>query len=255
MTRTDELTNDITSVENTINALGNYLSAVTIAAIRHGIPADLASHIELDIRERIEICNTVREDYQSEKSMIVAGEITDAAFNSVVEELEDTVRDLEEKPVLKLSDNVVEIPLEKKDDLIDLNEPEEEYTIVKGIEVDAATRKVMEAHENRDMHAPLKVGDIFYSSWGYDQTNIDFYEVVGVTKSGKSVKIREIAKKTCYRADTMTATNLPDAGNYKTEPKTKRINTCKHYGFTLRMSSYETAWLWEGDAKNSSHYA
>ena len=24
----------------------------------------------------------------------------------------------------------------------------------------------------------VKVGDIYYTSWGYDQTNIDFYEVV-----------------------------------------------------------------------------
>ena len=28
-----------------------------------------------------------------------------------------------------------------------------------------------------------QIGDIVYSSWGYDQTNVDFYEVVG--KQGK----------------------------------------------------------------------
>lgn len=27
----------------------------------------------------------------------------------------------------------------------------------------------------------IKPGDIFYNSWGYDQTNVDFYEVVRVT--------------------------------------------------------------------------
>ena len=26
----------------------------------------------------------------------------------------------------------------------------------------------------------VKVGDIFYTSWGYEQTNVDFYQVVGV---------------------------------------------------------------------------
>ena len=26
----------------------------------------------------------------------------------------------------------------------------------------------------------VKVGDIFYDSWGYEQTNIDFYEVIQV---------------------------------------------------------------------------
>jgi hypothetical protein len=39
----------------------------------------------------------------------------------------------------------------------------------------------------------ITVGTIFYASWGYDQTNVDFYKVVEVSKSGKSVKIMECA--------------------------------------------------------------
>lgn len=35
-----------------------------------------------------------------------------------------------------------------------------------------------------------KIGDLFYNSWGYDQTNIDFYQVVKKTKS--AFVIREI---------------------------------------------------------------
>ena len=42
----------------------------------------------------------------------------------------------------------------------------------------------------------VKVGDLFYSSWGYDQTNIEFFKVVGLTKSGKSAKVRQIGSKT-----------------------------------------------------------
>lgn len=37
----------------------------------------------------------------------------------------------------------------------------------------------------------LKVGDILYTSWGYDQTNVDFYAVTRV--SGKRVYVRPIA--------------------------------------------------------------
>ena len=44
-----------------------------------------------------------------------------------------------------------------------------------------------------DTDTSIKVGDIFYTSWGYDQTNVDFYEVVGLTPSGKSVKLHSIA--------------------------------------------------------------
>ncbi len=39
---------------------------------------------------------------------------------------------------------------------------------------------------------PLKVGDILHSSWGYDQTNVEFYAVTKV--SGRRVWIREIAQ-------------------------------------------------------------
>lgn len=39
----------------------------------------------------------------------------------------------------------------------------------------------------------VKVGDFFYSSWGYDQTNVDFYKVVGVTKKG--VKVQQWTSK------------------------------------------------------------
>jgi len=38
----------------------------------------------------------------------------------------------------------------------------------------------------------VEIGDIFYTSWGYDQTNIDFFEVVAVTEKMATVKpIRE----------------------------------------------------------------
>lgn len=37
----------------------------------------------------------------------------------------------------------------------------------------------------------VKVGDFFVDSWGYDQTNVDFYRVVGMTPSGKSVRVQK----------------------------------------------------------------
>lgn len=38
--------------------------------------------------------------------------------------------------------------------------------------------------------APVKIGDFFSASWGYDETNVDFYKVLGFTPSGKSVKVQ-----------------------------------------------------------------
>lgn len=48
--------------------------------------------------------------------------------------------------------------------------------------------------KRREFSHDLKVGDIVYTSWGYDQTNIDFFQVVEV--KGKSAVIREIGAKT-----------------------------------------------------------
>ena len=40
-----------------------------------------------------------------------------------------------------------------------------------------------------------EVGDLLVSSWGYDQTNIDFWCVVGLTASGKSARIMPVAQR------------------------------------------------------------
>jgi hypothetical protein len=38
----------------------------------------------------------------------------------------------------------------------------------------------------------FKVGDILYSSWGYDQTNVEFYQIIETTE--KTVTFREICQ-------------------------------------------------------------
>jgi hypothetical protein len=50
-----------------------------------------------------------------------------------------------------------------------------------------AKRKAREEFVN-----PAKVGDIYYTSWGYEQTNIDFFQVVRLTPKG--VVFRKIAE-------------------------------------------------------------
>jgi len=41
---------------------------------------------------------------------------------------------------------------------------------------------------------PVGIGDIFESTWGYGQTNVDYYEVTAVSPKGR-VKIRSIKKR------------------------------------------------------------
>jgi hypothetical protein len=42
----------------------------------------------------------------------------------------------------------------------------------------------------------VQPGDLFYTHWGYDQTNTEMYKVISITKSGKSAKVRQIGMKT-----------------------------------------------------------
>ena len=56
-----------------------------------------------------------------------------------------------------------------------------------------ADQKVAERKAKSEWQHGLKVGDVFRSSWGYDQTNIDYYEVVAI--HGKAVDVREIGQQ------------------------------------------------------------
>jgi len=53
------------------------------------------------------------------------------------------------------------------------------------------------AKDRKERYAPhsFKVGDVFYASWGYDQTNIDFYKIVEL-KGKTMAKLVPIGAKT-----------------------------------------------------------
>ena len=38
-----------------------------------------------------------------------------------------------------------------------------------------------------------KVEDVFHSSWGYDQTNTEYYKIVEISKTGKTCKVVQVA--------------------------------------------------------------
>lgn len=91
------------------------------------------------------------------------------------------------------------------------------------------------------MTVDVKVGDVFACSWGYDQTNVNYYEVVSVTPSGKSVKIIPIWGKVVEGANGPCERTVPDRGNKRDwdvlewsnkhgdeiQPKTKRLQLSK----------------------------
>jgi hypothetical protein len=54
-------------------------------------------------------------------------------------------------------------------------------------------RKQARLEAKKRFHNPFQVGDIMHHSWGYDQTNADFYQVV--ESKPASVVLKKIASK------------------------------------------------------------
>lgn len=100
----------------------------------------------------------------------------------------------------------------------------------------------------------LEPGAILYSSWGYDQTNIDFYRVERV-KNGWAV-LQEIAKsETSDGPGTMTGRVVPvDPQKPVGDPFRRKIGECMGQP-CLKICSYEYAYPWDGRPKAVSHYA
>ena len=90
--------------------------------------------------------------------------------------------------------------------------------------------------------ADVKVGDIFVCSWGYEQTNIDFYKIVEVTKS--SVKYVRLGAERRYTGP-MQGECAPT--NQTSGPtKTARINVGLNGAVGFKVYSYASAYKWSG---------
>ena len=96
--------------------------------------------------------------------------------------------------------------------------------------------------------ALVNIGDIFVSSWGYEQTNVDFYQVV--EKKGSSVVIREICARSIDTkpgfspmSDHVVA--VKDAFCDHAEPMLKRVQFSNNEP-SLKIKSYAWAYKWDG---------
>lgn len=116
----------------------------------------------------------------------------------------------------------------------------------------------------------VEVGTFMVASWGYDQTNVDFYKVVGMTASGKSVKVQRwsstmvedngpttyvapgegpLVTRTWWASD---GSRLNEAEETVAAIETKRLGS---YGpaesptFYIRLTSYSSAGVWDGKPK------
>ena len=117
--------------------------------------------------------------------------------------------------------------------------------ITQGREMVRALRK----QTTRPSHG-VKVGDIFYASWGYNQTNVNFYQVkrlVGRTM----VEVQEIASKIkedhTYHYDVVA---VPNAFKEGEKVMRKRVKTSSYSGRpAIKVYEFANASLWDGQPK------
>jgi hypothetical protein len=96
-------------------------------------------------------------------------------------------------------------------------------------------------------------GLILVSSWGYEQTNVDFYEVV------------EVIGKTMVRIEKIGSQSATDAGEGfssmsdhvvpNLEARSGEFRRCKVTSGHIRLASYCSASLWDGRPRYCSWYA
>lgn len=113
-------------------------------------------------------------------------------------------------------------------------------------------QRVIERRKNRNQPHTLKVGDILYSSWGYEQTNVDFYQVTKL-KGKNTIEMRQIQKSFDHGQYSDYVTPIKDSfctprfegDTWKTETLTKRVSGNN----IVSLNSFSSAWKWDGKPK------
>jgi hypothetical protein len=103
-------------------------------------------------------------------------------------------------------------------------------------QIKAEQSRVERKNNQVKLQTNVKLGDVFRSSWGYDQTNVDYYQVTKLI--GKTmVEIREIAQDR-FDTTSMSGKCIPVADDFISEPIRKKFN-----GNYIKISSCQFAYL------------
>lgn len=144
------------------------------------------------------------------------------------------------------------------------NETERAAYIAKFLTECSAREKNKQAHREAQkakkdaFQNPLAIGDILYASWGYDQTNIDYFQVVKLTP--KTVTFREIkANQVVTGFMCGDITPCPDTWANDKE-YTRPIRPGYQGQIAVPFADYpggyqKTLYKWDGLPKHNSWYA
>ena len=111
----------------------------------------------------------------------------------------------------------------------------------------------------REASASVSVGDVFVTSWGYEQTNVNYFEVV--EKHGQFVTVRPIVSRTVEDTGYMQRTVEAVPGCYL--GKCALINDEQSARYKVKgtknnpridLTSFASAYIWNGKPNRETSY-
>lgn len=118
-----------------------------------------------------------------------------------------------------------------------------------------AASKRQSAVEAQAFQHTYEVGDILVSSWGYDQTNIDFYQVVGLPGAGrKSITVQAIGSTEVpsEHSDSMHGTCVPNKGAFISSRGGRFTARVRKGGYINVRGGVAVASKWDGNPERWS---
>ena len=106
-------------------------------------------------------------------------------------------------------------------------------------------KRLQQAFEEAAQYVP---GAIIYDSWGWEQTNIDFYLITD--RKNNTLTLQRIGEKREY-SSSMSGTTTPDPSKFIDEPFKKRISKNGY----INLASYSCTRLYDGKPKSWSSWA
>lgn len=122
-----------------------------------------------------------------------------------------------------------------------------------------AKAEQVKAERRAARNAPhtLEVGTVLMSSWGYDQTNVDWFKVIG-TSGRNTVELVAVEGQRANDApdgySSMSTRVVPDPDHIKGKPAKYRVDMASGVP-SVKIQSFAWAYVWDGKPKYSSWYA
>lgn len=93
----------------------------------------------------------------------------------------------------------------------------------------------------------FEVNDIIVCSFGYNCHLVDFYKVVGVTKSGKSIKIRQVGEQVVSDDGYGQAGYVKPSDEFVSdEVLTRKIQEIRSWKPYVKVDYYKYGYKWDG---------